>query len=193
MSDSLRAFFALPVPIAARSPLVELQRRLRRGLPGAAVRWMAEEQLHLTLKFLGQVRRADLGAFAELAERQAQQLIRTSYPVTALTAFPGPRRARVVVVRLLDADQRLERLARSLDQAAAALGVTAESRAFRPHVTLGRVKIPTDLTAAFDVGATGLPPIGFERLVLYSSEPGARGSTYRVLRAADLRIEESQA
>ncbi|MFN8640943.1 MAG: RNA 2',3'-cyclic phosphodiesterase [Candidatus Binatia bacterium] len=131
----MRAFVAVELSQAVRDRLVAVQRELARH--GAAVRWVRDDHLHLTLKFLGNLEAEALAALrADLAAT-----LGTTPPLTAtirgLGVFPDARRPRVVWAGV--ACGGLAAVAAAVDGAAARVGVVPETRPFRPHVTLGRV------------------------------------------------------
>ena len=110
------------------------------NVPGHSVRWVKREAIHLTLRFLGEVREEqlpDIGRSLDaLAGSGAFEI-----SMTAVGSFGG-RRPRVVwigVARDRGYD-RLQQLRRRLDQAMAEAGFSTEPEAFRPHLTLGRVR-----------------------------------------------------
>lgn len=109
---------------------------LRETLP---LSWVTEDRLHLTLRFLGErspEEVARLGdALAERAAPHAPLLLN----IGGVGAFPSFRRPRVIWMGIA-ADPKLELLRHDVELACGALGVEPEGRAFRPHVTLGRVR-----------------------------------------------------
>lgn len=135
----LRLFVGLRVSPAARAPLAHLMRRLARE--DDALRMPAEEDLHLTLQFLGAVPRARVpalaAALAEVARRHAPLPVR----YRSLGAFPAADRPRVLWAGVEPAPpDALERLARDVGAALRPLGFPPEARPFHAHVTLARVR-----------------------------------------------------
>lgn len=138
MGDRVRMFLAVEVAAPIHAALVELKRELARAQP--AVRWVRDEGLHATVKFLGGV---EPDAVAALHDALTAAVGRSPAPtavVRGLGAFPNPARARVVWVGL-DC-QPLTQLAASVDRALAPLGFVPENRPYHAHITLGRVKDP---------------------------------------------------
>lgn len=173
----IRLFVAIPVPEPALSALQARLRDLRsRKWP---VRWVREEGLHLTLKFLGWVEdtRADDMA---TAMREAGQGT-GSIPVTldGVGAFSSGRRARVIWMGV-EAPAALELLQDRIERAYVPLGFPVSGRAFRPHVTLGRVERDRRLPVSEVETVPPSEPIVFlaEALVLFASRPGRGGSVY---------------
>jgi 2'-5' RNA ligase len=134
----VRAFLAVEVSQPIRTALIELKRELQAS--GAAVRWVRDDGLHATVKFLGSVPETlvpDIEAVLRIAVGGCQPL---TAAVRSLGAFPSTTRPRVVWVGL-DCPA-LADVASAVDQALLPLGFAAETRPFRAHITLGRVSGP---------------------------------------------------
>ena len=149
------------------------------------VGWVAPENFHITLKFLGaidldrvEVVAASLGK--AVAGAGAYEVV-----VEGLGAFPSPTRARVVWAGVKDGHEPLARIAARVEQALAEVGFPPEERAFSAHVTLGRVREPRrnpELAAAIDAAATrrfGARPVG--SVSLMRSDLSPRGARYTEL------------
>ncbi len=138
----MRCFVAVDVPAEVRARVAALTERLRVAAPRADVRWSSVETLHVTLKFLGEVPDARV---ADVARAVAG--VATGHAPMALEAggaggFPSAARPRVVYVGILGQVAELARLAGAVDGALEAFGVPGERRAFRGHLTVGRVRSP---------------------------------------------------
>ena len=134
----LRAFIAIEIPQEIQSAITRSIASLQKSLPKPIVRWVASENVHLTLKFLGDVSPANLELMVEALKVEARNHETFTVAVGGLGAFPTPRRARVLWIGL-DAPAALKALARGIEAAAASLGYASESRPFSPHLTIGRV------------------------------------------------------
>jgi 2'-5' RNA ligase len=168
-----RLFFALDLDDASRDEIALTLRRLAHD-PPRGVRVLSVDLVHLTLKFLGE---ADEALVPALAEGLA--CARPLGPVASaeLTGFPRPARAHVGVLALTEHDGALTTLAGALDACAVALGLAAETRPFRPHLTLARARDGKDLRAWL---ARVVPPrtIRFSSVVLYESKTLPTGPVY---------------
>lgn len=148
----------------------------------ADVAWVAEANLHVTLKFLGQI---DAAAVTPIADALAVVAARTAafeLGVHGLGAFPTPARPRIVWVGLTPATP-LATLAADVDATLAALGFPRESRPFAAHVTLGRVRESrrnAALTAAL-ARPVECGPLAVRALSLMRSELRPRGARYTEL------------
>jgi 2'-5' RNA ligase len=151
----VRCFVAVDVPGEVRTRVAALVQRLRHSAPKADVRWSVEN-LHLTLKFMGEVpdpRVPDVTrALGEVAARHA----RLALEAAGTGGFPSASRPRVVYVGIRGQADALARLAGAVDGALETLGFPGERRAFRAHLTVGRVRSPRggeDLAGALRAAA----------------------------------------
>lgn len=134
----LRAFIALETPAGIQSAIAHSTAALKKALPKTLVRWVAPQNVHLTLKFLGDVSPATLEQLAETLMGETASHGMFSMSVGGLGAFPDAHRARVIWIGL-EAPPAMETLRRGVEAAAAQLGYRPEERVFSPHLTIGRV------------------------------------------------------
>lgn len=143
---------------------------------------MAEANLHITLKFLGQIDETRVPAVAEAIRAAAAPAAAFDVAVRGLGAFPTASRPRVVWAGL-DEARALGALAAEVDDALATLGIPRESRPFAAHVTLGRVREPRRNPALAEALARradfGRLPVA--RVSLMRSELHPRGARYTEL------------
>lgn len=174
----MRLFAAVPLPEPARAGVAGLLNRLRRrDLP---VRWVRDENLHLTLKFFGEVATDRVATIEEAIRVANAGSAPLEMRLDELGAFPNARRPRVLWVGL-DAPPALELLQDRLERQCDAIGFPPEGTPFRPHVTLGRVRQGQrcPLRAVVEAGAP-VEQILFlaTDLVLYESVAGDGGQRY---------------
>lgn len=135
----VRAFFALRPPDSVRRELCAAISAMRPEPWARGVRWVQDANIHLTVRFLGDV---DIATVANLVARAAEcsrRLHIFELDLDRLELFPNARRPAAVAARL-HAEAGLTALAEVLEETAVAFGLPAEVRAFRPHITLGRVR-----------------------------------------------------
>lgn len=169
-----RLFVALRPPLAIRDLLADAM----DGVPEA--RWQDDEQLHVTLRFVGEVERAQ-------AEDLAAELARVSAPVQ-IVAIAGvgrfEKRGRTDTLWAgLAPHTPLAHLHRKVDQACVRCGLEPERRAYLPHVTLARLSRGAGAHPAIDAwiarhAALSSAPFALPHLVLYESRLGHAGATY---------------
>lgn len=131
----MRLFIALNLPKKERERIHRSARRLREA--DMPVRWIEPDHYHVTLKFLGDVRRDRTGEVEEALGRVAASTKPFSTEFGGFGAFPTIRRPRVIWLGLA-ANPELRCLKQDLEWALGEVGFDAETRAFHPHVTLGR-------------------------------------------------------
>jgi len=162
----MRLFVAVPIPADVRRGVIEAFGPWRARFPRA--RWVPEENLHVTVKFLG-------ATWPRLAtwvpERVGEAAARGRPGVGRLAgvgAFPSPGRARVLWAGLAEGADLLGEVARALDDALEA-EFRPERRPFRPHLTVARSDPPIPLPASF--GETDLASDAFpiDRVILFRS------------------------
>jgi len=177
------------LPDDVRQRLATAIERLR---PHAAdVAWVAPANLHVTLKFLGQVDEARVPALSDalgaaVADRPALDVV-----VRGLGAFPSATRPRVLWAGLDDPTGAMTALAERVDGCCGRLGFPTESRAFTAHVTLGRVREPRRQPALPDALArpSEFGRLRVERVSLMRSELSPRGARYSELFGAPLAVQ----
>lgn len=131
----MRLFIALNLPRKERLRVHRAAQPLRdEDLP---VRWIDEDKLHITLKFLGQVRSQKVGDIERAMERVADATGTFDIELGGFGAFPTIRRPRVIWLGV-DASPELRCLKQDLEWGLGDCGFEPETRAFHPHITLGR-------------------------------------------------------
>ncbi|GMU24760.1 MAG: hypothetical protein AMXMBFR13_48320 [Phycisphaerae bacterium] len=136
----MRCFIAIELDPDTRERLTELQNQLS-GIE-RAVRWTRADQLHLTLKFFGDVSDADVAQVCRIAQDVAAQIPAFDLIVRGTGCFPPGGNVRIVWAGLPDPPPELVACQQTLEEAYVPLGFPKENRPFRPHLTLGRVKDP---------------------------------------------------
>jgi 2'-5' RNA ligase len=174
----VRLFAALPIPEPARSEMAGLLQGLRDG--DWPVRWVHEDNIHLTLKFFGEVAPDRLDVIAEALQFAVPGTGPLALSLGEPGVFPSPRRPRVVWIGV-SAPPALELLQDRLERRCEAIGFAPEGGPYHPHLTLGRVREGHRLPAgALDVLGRGYQAVPFlvEQLVLYESVTGRGGPRY---------------
>jgi 2'-5' RNA ligase len=186
----LRTFIAIDLGKAIRDRCLALQDTLART--GAQVKWVEEENIHLTLLFLGEVEDRQLPALCQVVAEGCAAHDAFTLSVESVGCFPNPRRPRVVWVGVGAGSTEVCNLHQALEQPLLKLGCyRREDRPYTPHITLGRVKSdrPTDalaLALARQTNWRGGETEVREVRVL-SSELRQEGPSYTVLSRARLR------
>ena len=135
----VRAFIALEIPPPIRSAIAECTAGLRNTVDTSLVRWVPSENLHLTLKFLGDVSSTTIPFITQMLTAEAGQCPAFELQIGTLGCFPTSKRPRVIWVGIR-APAVLEALQRGIESAADRLGYASEARPFSLHLTIGRVR-----------------------------------------------------
>ncbi len=180
----LRTFVAISLPAAVQHSLYQFIAPLRAQAALQPIRWVREENLHLTLKFLGDVSPRNLEILASLIEREAMRYRPFFIRLDQLGVFPNPHRPRVLWVGL-HAPNTLYSLQKGVEKAAAQLGYTPDRRPFHPHITLGRLRQPvnfkTTQALTHELETFSIPPLGDIRVThvtIYTSRLTPQGPIY---------------
>lgn len=188
-SDTVRAFFAIDLDERARSAAAEITDQLRACPGGDAVRWVREETLHVTLRFLGDI---DCGRIARLAgcvREQTAALSPFRLQLGGARPFPSGRRPLAVVLDVEPAEL-LEELADAVERGVVAAGFDPEPRPFNAHLTLGRIR-----GKRFSLVTGGVTTSGescpVKEAVLFKSELQPSGAHYTPIERAPLSGEPS--
>jgi 2'-5' RNA ligase len=138
----MRLFFAILLDDQTRQRVALVQETMKRALAGQRVSWVKEENLHLTLRFLGEQDEKGLHRAIEAGQSVAGQHSLFHLVVRGAGVFPDVRRARVLWVGVEEPIEPLYRLAYHLERDLRQRGFPAEDKPFRSHITLARIKEP---------------------------------------------------
>ena len=187
----MRLFLAINLDPALRQEIVDATAPLRDAAPG--VGWVREPQIHLTLKFFGEQPEERAREIATAMRGVAARHRAMELALGGIGAFPAFRRARVIWLGI-EAEPRLELLHHDVEVACEQLGFELDGRAYRPHLTIGRVKgrpeveeMRTLARAAKRVNFRGASSV--ETIDLMSSTLEPSGARYACLDSAPLRSD----
>lgn len=180
MTDNFRAFIAIDLPSSIRSSLGETQEILKSF--GLRAKWVRPQNIHLTLKFLGNIDSDDVDKIIAAMTLTANDFKGVSLSAKEIGVFPGIRRPRVIWAGLNGQLEILQNLQQTLDGHLADLGFAKETRSFKGHLTLGRVKAriaAVRMKTALDQ-LKGFESESFEtrEIILFKSELRPTGAVY---------------
>ena len=188
----LRAFIAVEVPLEIRQDVQHATSNLRRDT-GSLIRWVAVENMHLTLKFLGEIPFANIEVLTQMIHAEADSFNCFDIHLTGIGSFPSPKRPRVIYIGI-QSPAELEAFQRQLESATRRLRYNSEARAFAPHLTIGRVRqnIPADdqqkiRRALEESKIDSLGTARVNSVHLYKSDLKPTGPVYTKLFSAHLR------
>lgn len=167
-----RLFISIDLPDTVKERLASIC----CGLPGA--RWVDPAQLHLTLRFIGEV---DGSTFLDIREALTEVSMESfALQLSGIGFFP-PRKKPTLIWVGIEANEQLMQLHRRVNAVLRGIGLEAEGRKFAPHITLARLKnTPSNRVGRFleHYGAFFSEPFKVDRFVLYSSILSSKGARH---------------
>jgi len=178
----IRAFIAVGIEPETVQKISEAVDRLKGRAP--AIKWAPLANLHLTLKFLGDVEETAVEPIAKALRQYIGPFPRFTINAKGLGVFPGVKRPRILWVGL-EGNQLIE-LASIVETALKPLGFPPEDRDFKPHLTIGRWRQPDDSAAQFGAELERWKGYEFGRsevkkIVLFQSILRPEGAIHKVL------------
>jgi 2'-5' RNA ligase len=188
----LRAFIAVEIPAEIRQSVYKRTAALRAET-GSLVRWVPLENMHLTLKFLGDVSPSNVDMLSQMIRAEADLFQCFDLQLSGLGSFPNLKRPRVIYIGI-QAPAALETLHRGIEAASRRLGYESEERSFSPHLTIGRVRQNVNSSEQQSIRRaleeTKIDSLGMARVDsvhLYKSDLRPTGSVYTRLYSAPLK------
>ncbi len=187
----LRAFIAIEIPPEIKKTIASEIASLHDSA-GRAVRWVTTENIHLTLKFLGEISPASVELLSQALQAECEQHTPFEIAVSGLGCFPNSHRPRIIWIGL-KIPPELNRLQHRLETATARMGYAAEDKPFSPHLTIGRIREQatsaelSNIHAAFEKTHVGSLGTFTARAVhLFKSDLKPAGPVYTCLFSAPL-------
>lgn len=188
----IRSFIAIDLPAKIHNRLEKVSIHLKENLEGAPIRWVPVTNIHLTLKFLGDVSESNLEVLKDVLDTVVSNHNKFEISIGGLGAFPKARRPRVIWIGI-EAPPELASIQRNIESETARLGYARERRPFSPHLTLGRVsrsagsrdvRKVAQVLNNFRVGFLGVARVEAVNLFRSDLQPG--GAVYTGLYTAQL-------
>ncbi|MFP3854178.1 MAG: RNA 2',3'-cyclic phosphodiesterase [Anaerolineales bacterium] len=190
----MRTFLAIDLDEIIVESLRHESLQLQEEIPDKWVKWVKPESIHLTLKFLGEIKPEFIGQVEELVDPIVVDTPEMIMKIGGFGAFPNFNRPRVLWVGVDEETGALETLHAKLQSAFEQIGFEAERRSFTPHLTLGRVKRgfskgdQADLVERLRrVEINSLGRLEADGLTLFESKLGPGGASYRAVREFTFR------
>ena len=191
MSEAWRTFCAVELPDNVRARLRDHIQRLREAAPEAAASWTRVENIHLTLKFFGNVDVERIPAISDAAARAATELGAFTIGVGGTGVFPKPSRPQVLWIGVSDPSGKLSSLQRLLENECARKGFEKEDHSYRPHLTIARLRKPDGARQLADTHLQmKFEPVEIElkELVVFRSELSSKGSRYTPVSRLEFKL-----
>lgn len=184
----IRSFLAIELPETIRRKIGEVQKELK--LSHADVRWVNPENIHLTLKFFGNIDESRIDPIAKSLEGLIQTTSAFSLSIRGMGSFPHFKNPRVIWMGLKEGKEVLVALQEKVDGELKKIGFEPEERDFHPHLTLGRAKSSRgrdELIGRMEkYQEEEFGNIRVERIVLLQSVLKPSGPVYTLLREIKL-------
>lgn len=186
--STIRAFIAIDLPEAVREELASIINDLKQKVPSKSVRWVRPDNIHLTLKFLGDTKIDSLDHITGGLDRVGREKPPINLTLDKLGCFPNPRRPRVVWVGVSGDIDTLQSLQKMIDQMLNPLGWDLDKREFHPHLTIGRIKNSKKVVDSRLPWGSPMKPLTFpaDSLTLYESILKSSGAVYTVRHVSQL-------
>jgi 2'-5' RNA ligase len=189
MSETWRVFCAIDLPPDLKQKLADQVSRLRQAFDVKAS-WTRADNVHLTIKFLGDVPVANSEKLSHAAARATQSLSPFRLTAEQCGVFPTHGPPRVLWIGITDPGGKLAQLHAQLEEECAIAGFPKEARPFHPHLTIARLRHSMNarsLGAAHRALDFEPAEIAVSELLVIRSELGKHGSTYSVISRHPLR------
>lgn len=187
----MRAFIAIELSKECKDYLTLVESQFKKS--NADVKWVSQDNLHITLKFLGDINEEQvnklIAAITDIASKHKQFTLKLG----PTGAFPGIRSPRIIWVGVTKGDNELKEIAREIELNAVKAGIPEENKPFSSHITIGRTRSGLnreELIQLLDSSTKGLPAETPESIVkditLYKSTLTPKGPIYEILAQANL-------
>ncbi|MCX8065097.1 MAG: RNA 2',3'-cyclic phosphodiesterase [Candidatus Hydrogenedentes bacterium] len=179
VQDGYRAFIALNLPEDVKGLLYNSVLPVMRELK-SEVKWVALDNLHLTLRFIGHISNSKSDLLREKMRRLVQNYTDISFNVGGVGVFPSWKEPRVLWVGLIPVSGNLIQLQSDIENVVQSLDFPPERQRFHPHVTLGRVKsiTPAVKRAWGKVIIPEIPSFSISKVTLFKSSLLPSGAVY---------------
>ena len=179
-----RIFCAIEIPEHVRQRISDHAHRLRELLPDAQASWTKVDNIHLTLKFLGNISSQNVSSAADAASQAVADFSPFQIRVERTGAFPSRGPAKVLWIGINDPTGHLTELQRKLEAECEKRGFAKEDRAFHPHLTLARLRSSRGARSLAEKHKQLVFPaaeVNVSSLIIFRSELSSKGSRYTVI------------
>lgn len=188
----MRAFIAIELSDGAKQYLAKLQTQLKKS--GADIKWVNPSNIHLTLKFLGEINEEQLAEISGIMQKIASSQKEFVLGLGNIGAFPDISSAKVIWAGVNEGEEETKFIAKNLEEAISEIGIPKEGRPFSSHITIGRprsglnrTKLMQLLKELTEKPAEEKPQFKVARIALYKSTLTSEGPIYEALREVNLK------
>lgn len=191
--EALRSFIAVELPNEIHDSLQKLQNNLKDSMPD--VRWVKYGNIHLTLKFLGDVEVSKIEKISKSIQYVADEFSPFTMSLAHIGAFPNFRKPSIIWTGVEEGAEKIIEIVEQIESSMEKLGFAREKRPFKPHLTIGRIrelKHPTIMAKSLENNEIGeIGKFMVEKLSLIKSQLDPSGSIYTTLSEALLKSENA--
>jgi 2'-5' RNA ligase len=187
----MRTFIAINLSREIKDYLCRLQEKLK--LAQADVKWVRPENIHLTLKFLGEIDDKTKENVTKLMEDISKDKTPFYLNIASIGAFPRITSPRVIWVGIDKGDVKVKEIAKELEEKLSGIGIPVEDKPFSSHITIGRTRssknrkaLVNNLIALKDTAKEEIPELYVDKITLFKSTLAPKGPIYEVLKEAPL-------
>lgn len=183
----LRTFIA--VKIEPRHSLIQLMHQLKKSFSEESIKWVAENNFHLTLKFLGGTSPQQMNEIKAVLQNIGRSFPAFHFDLKGIGYFKRKGQPRVLFIKI-EKDALLKQLAAEIDTQFSLLGFEKENRPFNPHLTLGRIKFLKNKSRFYSIAekysAKHVQQATIHEIILYQSILKPQGAHYKPLNINNL-------
>lgn len=187
--NTLRAFIAVEIDNLTKQKISKLISDLKKSNTDA--KWITENQMHLTLKFLGNIDENKVGDISNALSEITDNFSAFAINLSSLGAFPGMNHPRVVWLGVNKGAGSLIKLNEKIETAMEKTGFKKESRKFEPHLTLARIRTSKNISNLIKlINGASFPAQNdaqIDKLVLFQSTLTPKGALYKIILEKNLR------
>lgn len=170
---TIRSFIALSIPSGTADELGDLAAKLSYQDKSNAVRWVDQENYHITLAFLGEQEQDDLEL---LAEKLDENLTQSEFRLSLTHPCPFPDNKPKLIATMAKRNDEIDAIYRQINSAIKSVNIAVEKRKFTPHITLGRINYKSTYAGKIPLNVSYETII--DEVVLYKSVQARSGSEY---------------
>jgi RNA 2',3'-cyclic 3'-phosphodiesterase len=186
---NIRAFIAVEINEQTKQKISGLISHLKKS--GADVKWITENQMHLTLKFLGDIDERDVQKISDALSDIADNFNSFTINFSKIGAFPDMDRPSIIWLGIDKGAESLKTLSEKIETALKKLRLKQENREFKPHLTLARIKSPKNmqnlLKLVKEIDAKSWDGSQISSLTLFQSALNPKGAVHAILAKKYLR------
>lgn len=188
----MRTFIAIELPKNIKDALARIQEELKKS--GADVKWAAPDNIHLTLKFLGEVEDDKIEKINKIIDSVCAENSIYKISISSLGAFTKIDYLRVIWAGVEKGDPETKKMAKELEEEIEKIGIPKEERVFSSHITLGRTrsalnreKLDKEIKGLQEVFGKENLEFSVSKISLFKSTLSPKGPLYEVLKEANLK------